>query len=270
MRIAHYPIDPIIRQEVDHFWYVEEDRTTGAQGAVIVPDGHVEIAIHVGLPIDRLCQNGRRVTHARSMICGQLTRAPRAFTRVQVRMVGIRFHPWAVRARLGAPVATFTDTIAPLEDAIGRSGKILERWALEANGPAGYFAAMERWARDHFSAERTPLRWFSCIVDELRYANGRTDLGLLARRAGVSHRRLDRVFENEIGLPPQLYARIHRLQRTIRSRRQNPSWSLTRLAHENGYFDQSHFNREFGDVVGLTPSAFFRQCAGLSELFIAE
>lgn len=270
MRVAHYPIDPIVREEVDHFWYVEEDRTTGTQGAVIVPDGHVEIAVHVGRPIDRMDPHGRRETHSRSLICGQLTRAPRAFAHQQVRMMGIRFHPWAVRARLGTPVATLTDRIVPLEDAIGRPGKFLERWVLEANDLDGCFTAMERWILAFPPAQRPIVHWLRNVSGELRQDGSGIDLGRLARRTGISHRRLDYVFEEQVGLPPQHYARIHRLQRAIRCGLRNPDWNLTRVAHENGYFDQSHFNHAFRDVAGLAPSLFIRQCPGLSERFIGE
>ena len=36
--------------------------------------------------------------------------------------------------------------------------------------------------------------------------------------------------------------------------------SLTELAYDNGYFDQSHFIHDFRSMTGLTPKQFFNEC----------
>jgi AraC-like DNA-binding protein len=44
--------------------------------------------------------------------------------------------------------------------------------------------------------------------------------------------------------------------------------SLTSLAHENGYFDQVHFIKDFREFTGMSPGQFYGDHVKLSVLFI--
>jgi methylphosphotriester-DNA--protein-cysteine methyltransferase len=63
-------------------------------------------------------------------------------------------------------------------------------------------------------------------------------------------------FRDQVGLPPKLLARILRFDRVVaRLRTQDPErWAD--VAYDAGYYDQAHFNRDFRELAGTTPSAF--------------
>ena len=83
---------------------------------------------------------------------------------------------------------------------------------------------------------------------------GRMRIGALAAEIGRSERHLVERFRNHVGLPPKTVARILRFDRAanilVRSR---GDLRLAALAHECGYHDQAHFNREFLALSGETP-----------------
>jgi transcriptional regulator GlxA family with amidase domain len=81
----------------------------------------------------------------------------------------------------------------------------------------------------------------------------------LARYIGLSQSALERRFRRIIGVSPKKFASLARLRRAARL--QTTGADLTTVAHESGYFDQSHFIKEFRRATGSAPSAFFRRPA---------
>jgi AraC-like DNA-binding protein len=79
----------------------------------------------------------------------------------------------------------------------------------------------------------------------------------LARSVGLSQSALERRFRRVIGVSPKKFYSLARLKRAVRL--QATGADLTTVAHASGYFDQSHFIKEFRHMTGSAPSAFFRR-----------
>ena len=63
-------------------------------------------------------------------------------------------------------------------------------------------------------------------------------------------------FRREVGVPPKVVARLARFRTaTIRLASASPA-SLGGFAAECGYADQSHFNRDFREFGGCTPTEY--------------
>lgn len=75
----------------------------------------------------------------------------------------------------------------------------------------------------------------------------------------LSERSLERLFLTHIGITPILYARICRFQSSLTLLRQGSFRSLTDIAHSLGYFDQSHFIRDFKLFSGASPGIYLRK-----------
>lgn len=77
----------------------------------------------------------------------------------------------------------------------------------------------------------------------------------LSRALGVSKRQLDREFLAGIGTTPKQFSRVVRMRSSLGLIRQS-KFDLTAIAHESGYYDQSHFIKDFKAFTGYTPSAY--------------
>jgi AraC-like DNA-binding protein len=104
-------------------------------------------------------------------------------------------------------------------------------------------------------ALRRPDPVVAAAVRAIRAAPGTIRIGPLAAHLGFSQDRLEKRFRRSVGASPKQLASILRLRRAVDSYR--PGASLTRLAADAGYFDQSHFIREFRSVTGKAPQEFF-------------
>lgn len=74
--------------------------------------------------------------------------------------------------------------------------------------------------------------------------------------AGLSSRHFRRIFKQMIGVSPKLYSRILRMERVLQEFHQNPD--LDYLERVHGFYDQSHFIREFKRFTNVTPRRLLR------------
>jgi transcriptional regulator GlxA family with amidase domain len=110
-----------------------------------------------------------------------------------------------------------------------------------------------RWLESRIG-ERRPLGWqaervVAAAVSLLDAAD--TPVDELARQHRVSRRQLERDFQRCLGVAPGSYARLVRFQRAARAIADG--MPLAHVAAEQGYADQAHMTRAFGDIAGVTP-----------------
>ena len=98
----------------------------------------------------------------------------------------------------------------------------------------------------------------SCITrvrEHLReHYSENVSLSRLASIANLSPFHLIRVFNHQMGIPPHEYQtqlRVTNAQRLMRAGR-----SISEAAIETGFFDQSHFTRNFKRITGMTPGTY--------------
>jgi AraC-like DNA-binding protein len=59
-----------------------------------------------------------------------------------------------------------------------------------------------------------------------------------------------------VGLAPKTVARVLHFRRAVNLLRSAQTTRWVDIAHECGYYDQSHFNRDFRDLAGTSPGEF--------------
>ena len=81
----------------------------------------------------------------------------------------------------------------------------------------------------------------------------------MADFTGYSGRYCREKFKEAAGVSMKQYSNIIRFQNVVRMLEQEPAPSLSDIVFENGYFDQSHLNREFKQFSGESPLHFRRR-----------
>lgn len=95
----------------------------------------------------------------------------------------------------------------------------------------------------------------SVIATMIRRLGEKMTSGEMARAAGTSVRGLERAFGRDYGLSPRQYLRRLRMQTACQLLVSTRS-PLAQVADRCGFADQSHFNRDFKRMTGMTPRSY--------------
>jgi AraC-like DNA-binding protein len=167
------------------------------------------------------------------------------------RSVGALLHADASLPLLGVPAAELAERHVDLADVWGPSAMRLRERLLEAPSPEAALRLFE----DDLSRRLPAVRGVHPLVAHA-LARLRADVPVarVVRETGFSHRTVSAVFRDAVGLTPKVWSRVQRFQRAVAAIAAGRP--LAAVAAGTGYADQAHLTREFGEIAGLTPSAY--------------
>lgn len=258
-KIFHfYKPKPPLSKFVENFW-IFENRGLVQKPERILPTGTFELAINLRRNELSFVDTERSTESLRfsgAVVSGAHGRSFAPDDSDEVVLIGVHFAPGGAFPFLGFPAHDLADTHVDLATLWGTSATLLHERLSETKSANERFRVLEAALLDrlHHGVEQhyavsSALEMFSDIRvgPTIREA---------AKNIGLSERRFIQVFKNEVGLTPKLFSRIQRFQQTrsLIGSEASPSWS--QLALDLGYFDQSHFIRDFVEFAGLTPTDY--------------
>ena len=238
----------------------------GATPERIVPDGRCELIVHAGDPFAEATARGRAQVQALAIFAGQVTRPLHLRATGTASVIGVRFHPAGARVFFGRSVREATDQRIPLDQMWLGAGTALARDVVALRSVAARVAFVQEFVAQrialHLDQRDTLVE--SCVA-RIDAEPATVDIAAMAEDAGLGRRQLERRFADVVGVGPALLASIFRFRRVFDVMERDGSAPWTHAALEAGYFDQSHFIREFKRFVGCTPTEFAASARGLSE-----
>ena len=257
-----------------HRWVECYWRLTGEAGLAprpqrILPDGYVEIILHLGDPFLRVDEGAPVVRQARMLFAGQMIRPVRVMATGRTCVWGIRLHPWAAAAVAGVPASELTDRIEDAEAVCPRLVKALTGRLYDAiDDDESCVRALDLILMRHLTTNAPSIDPLVIAAGRLLLRDPRP-IADVARRMGVSPRHLTRTFRRTVGLTPKMFARISRFQRVAAVLDEAPGDVLAGVALDCGYYDQSHLVRDVRAFAGGTPVALRAALDGeLAEYFL--
>lgn len=82
-------------------------------------------------------------------------------------------------------------------------------------------------------------------------------LNKFIRSACLSHRQLDRIFLERIGLLPKQFLQMSRFDKVFRMKNRFPEKDWLTIAIHCGYYDYQHMSKDYKEFTGYTPVQFF-------------
>lgn len=100
---------------------------------------------------------------------------------------------------------------------------------------------------------------FSAIdkaLEMMENRKGFINIEELAKRVSLSSAQFRKRFNEEVGMSPKEYCKIIRFKTVTDQMKQQPNMKLTDLSYQLGYFDQSHFIKDFQSVARKSPKKY--------------
>lgn len=171
----------------------------------------------------------------------------------------VDFTPLGARRFLGLPLDALTGDVVELSALIGAAGDDLAARLHDATDWPARFGILDSAIAQRIADGPKPSAMVAEAWRRIAASGGRIGIGALARDLDCSRKHLTGRFSREIGLPPKRVSRILRFERAIAGLNGNRIETLAGLAHACGYYDQSHFDRDFRDFAGESPTALLRR-----------
>ncbi|HEV2344074.1 MAG TPA: helix-turn-helix transcriptional regulator [Actinocrinis sp.] len=245
--------------------------TAGPRSRVEIPVGLPCVIFGFGPPVtlEDATGAGSGPQPFTAFVIGLRTRCLRLSHTGVVGGVEVMFTPAGAYELLGCAMHEITNAVFPAAAVLGRGTGALEQHLEEAPGWAECFHLLDAFFADRADRGQEGSLLVRQAWSWLEVARPRAAGGKLAAELGWSQRRLELAFHEQVGLTPGAVVRMARFRRAV-GLLVRGGLSLAELADRCGYYDQSHFNREFRAVTGTTPQRYLAAIGGPVDIGLPE
>jgi AraC-like DNA-binding protein len=256
MRYWRLQPDPRLRPLLLCYFVVEPNEAPELdfQGEeLLIPDGHAEIVFNPAAGYERWAvgEGERRDVMKHSYLIGGRSHSVLTRNLSQVRIAGVKLDPRFLRHVIATPLVEFSEGTLTLADLNDRALLELEDAVACAGSPQAIFRLFDRFFLDALHGLRLGEAAIDRLLDRVRATRGGLSIMEWTREQRIDSRHLERRFCDAVGMTPKRYARVirfkHSYHRLIAGR---PAAIAQQL---DGYYDQSHFNKEFKHFIGVAP-----------------
>jgi AraC-like DNA-binding protein len=237
---------------VDYFWYVQGYNPVHSK-ELALPDGSVEVVIDLREDTIRLFDSrNRELNFGSSILCGPHSDYFVIDTACESRVIGIHFKPGGIHAFVKEPLDEILNVHISLHTIWGSRVSEIRDELLASLVPDEMFRVLERRLLSLATKdlERHPAVQF--VLSNLHDGQ----IAEIIEQIGISHRRFNEIFKQEVGMTPKRLSRIYRFQEVLRSISDGKKISWTDIALACGYYDQAHFVKDFQSFSGINPSDY--------------
>ena len=201
---------------------------------------------------------GRTKETGSAFISGQAIRNVSLQVEGAVDQIGIVFRPTGIHKLFGVPMYELTHSRFDVLDVLGDQFVELEEQLRETPEETNQITLINRFLMDQ--ARRVPIErdGVDYAANLLLEEMGNVQIKDILDRVFMSRRKFERHFLKQVGVSPKFYGRIRRYGHvcSLMAGQRKVEWG--RLLHQVGYYDQSHFIRDFHEFAGMSPSAYLQ------------
>lgn len=261
---------PDLRPAVTGLWATSAQ--TAAFREKVIPRETVELMVNFG---------GRQLVHwpdrpaspqpfRRAWVSGLQTECLEIESPSAAQLITASLHPAHAGALLGIAGRELRGRVVELDDVLTRTAGDLADRLEETPSVVGRFLLFEDFLRDRLRRQRVVAPAAVRAIEHICASGGRVSAAALRTEIGCSARYLETQLAEHVGLSPKQLSKLVRFSRAIERVRVADVVDWSDVAIDCGYYDQSHFYRDFGRFTGTTPGEFLARRDPSSQALLVD
>ncbi len=250
MDYREFDVPLSLQRYVRCVWRLSDPAPDGS-AQVIWPDGCCELVVHLLQPMRQWTARDGWTRQAPALYCGQLTAAIRLAADAPLLCWGIRLQPAASALLAGDQLLGMRDQVSDLRrmDSAFGEALVLQTVIMEGDGSP---ESLWEFLTQHLLSQSMDTR-IEAAIGAIQAADGDVRIEEVAAATQMSLRGFQQRFLADVGLRPKEFARVVRLQASLRLLDSGQD-SLAEVAADAGFADQAHATRELRRLTGHTPA----------------
>jgi len=256
-------IHPALRSLIRHIVIIEADfgnTPVSIEGNFMPsPDQAMFINLYTRLKSKKSGENNFNTATSCTLMGPQITPF-KLLVEESHKTVSIIFQPGGLNRFLNIPMTEIFDNGYCAREVVGREIEEL----LDKSHDTITLNELDTIIQTYF------LRKLSKIKDPLPIdfalqqllTNHNLNMDKIAGMACMSIRSFERKCKERLGMPAKMYARIARFHKAYKMLESRSIISWTDLTYELGYYDQTHFIKDFKEFAKLTPTLVHKELSG--------
>ena len=253
---------PNLQKFVECHWCAESDDKT-PHAKKIIPDGYPEFVFHYGDPY-RISLDGTWEWQTPDLVGGQLQKFFYVENSGVTGTFGLTFKPTALTHLFDINMETLTGRVSCLRETISGmeqfQSEIIQSGSMEQR-----IKTAETFIRKFIKSDPAE-HIVDKALDILRSREGLIPIQELCDQVSIGDRQLQRLFQRYVGVAPKFYARVIRFNKIFKMIRTTGT-TRADIVYASGYYDQSHFIRNFKSFTGEDPTAFAFEKPTMTNFF---
>lgn len=253
-------IHPALRSLIRHIVIIEADfgkiPVSIAGNYMPSPDQAMFINLYTRLKSKKSGENNFNTVTSCTLMGAQITPF-KLLVEESHKTVSIIFQPGGLNRFLNIPMTEIFDNGYSAREVVGREIEEL----LDKSHDTISLHELENTVQSYFLRKISQLKEPLPIDFALQYllTNYNTNMDKIAEMSCMSIRNFERKCKERLGMPAKMYARIARFHKAYKILESKPIISWPDLTYEAGYYDQTHFIKDFKEFAKLTPTILHKE-----------
>ena len=258
MKVQVFQPSAILSEYVYSFVYMKEN--CSSLSCNIIPGGYSGMVFMLNGNTNKInIFNQTRTISSGRIILGQVTESYRIIMGNRPESLIALFKPTALSRMFSLPFYQLTNNDLSIDDIIGIEAERIHDQIYSAKNIYDKIAVLEIFLLKILKKVKMNNEIIDKAVKFIIDQKGQTMGCNIHQNFDISLRKFQRKFQELVGLSSKQYSRIVRLNyiiNKINESTQNLNWQD--IVYLGGYYDQTHFIKDFKSFTGLPPSLYFK------------
>lgn len=246
-----------LKNWVKQYCFMESDPNDDNIMERVIPMDYIQLMFHYRNPFLVHNSSPVAVQQPRIIISGLSNTYSDVSTNGEAGVVFVSFYPTGASHFFGFPLDEIENGSYDLSEIFHAEVRQVEEELFLVGSVVDRVAVIEKFLMKKYSPVITlDDQLVNKGVEYIKMAKGQISASLLSEKLSVTPKSLERKFSRNLGKTPKQYIKLIRFQETLKDFSGDKGLNLTEYAYKNGYFDQSHFIKDFKSYCGYTPKEF--------------